>query len=48
MKAYGFEGLMDNKENAYELFGQEAVYEKPNLEDLILYYTGGSRNEKNN
>ena len=48
INAYGFEGLIDNKDNAYELFGEEAVYEKANLEDLILYYTGGSRNEKNN
>ena len=48
INAYGFEGLMDNKDTAYELFGEEAVYEKVNLEDLILYYTRGNISEKNN
>lgn len=48
INAYGFEGLMDNKDIAYELFGEEAVYEKVNLEDLILYYTRGNISEKNN
>lgn len=37
--AFGFEGLMANKEKAYELFGNEAIYEKCTLEDLLLYYT---------
>ena len=39
---------MDNKDTAYELFGEEAVYEKVNLEDLILYYTRGNICVKNN
>lgn len=38
--SYGAEGLMKNKEKAYELFGDEAVYEKCSLEDILLYYTG--------
>lgn len=37
--AFGFEGLIDNKKKAYELFGDEAIYEKCTLEDLLLYYT---------
>ena len=39
--SFGFEGLMDNKEKAYELFGDEALYEKCNLEDILMYYTRG-------
>lgn len=37
--AFGFEGLIANKEKAYELFGNEAIYEKCSLEDILLYYT---------
>ena len=37
--AFGFEGLMSDKNKAYELFGDEAVYEKCTLEDILLYYT---------
>ena len=37
--AFGFEGLISNKKKAYELFGDEAIYEKCTLEDLLLYYT---------
>ena len=37
--AFGFEGLIPNKNKAYELFGNEAIYEKCTLEDLLLYYT---------
>lgn len=37
--AFGFEGLMSNKKQAYELFGDEAIYEKCTLEDILLYYT---------
>ena len=38
---YGAEGLMKDKDKAYELFGEEAVYEKCSLEDILLYYTRG-------
>lgn len=37
--SFGFDGLMANKEKAYELFGNEAIYEKCNLEDILMYYT---------
>ena len=37
--SFNFEGLMDNKKTAFELFGNEAVYEKCNLEDILMYYT---------
>ena len=39
--SFGFEGLMSDKSKAYELFGNEAIYEKCNLEDLLLHYTRG-------
>ena len=43
---YGFSGMMNNRQKAYDLFGEEAVYEKCSLEDLMLYYTeGGIGNE---
>ncbi len=35
---FGFEGLMNNKKRAYELFGDEAVYEKISLDDILIYY----------
>ncbi|UEL48016.1 Vitamin B12 import ATP-binding protein BtuD [Terrisporobacter petrolearius] len=41
--SFGFEGLVKNKEKAYELFGEEAVYDKPNLEDILTYYTRGNK-----
>ena len=34
-----FEGLINGQEKAYELFGNEAIYEKCNLEDILMYYT---------
>lgn len=37
--AFGFEGLIADKKKAYELFGNEALYEKCTLEDILLYYT---------
>ena len=37
--AFGFEGLMANKQKAYDFFGDEVIYEKCTLEDLLLYYT---------
>ncbi len=36
--AFGFEGLISDKSKAYELFGDEAIYEKCTLEDILLYY----------
>lgn len=40
-KSFGFEGITSDKDKAYEMFGNEAVYEKPTLEDIMLYYTRG-------
>lgn len=37
--SFNFEGLINGKEKAYELFGNEAIYEKCNLEDILMYYT---------
>lgn len=41
--SFGFEGLVKNKKNAYELFGEEVVYDKPNLEDILTYYIRGNK-----
>ncbi len=41
--SFGFEGLVKNREKAYELFGEEVVYDKPNLEDILTYYTRGNK-----
>ncbi|MEG2511577.1 MAG: ABC transporter ATP-binding protein, partial [Bacilli bacterium] len=35
----GFEGLTKNKKEAYEIFGEEVIYDKVNLEDILMYYT---------
>lgn len=40
--AFGFEGLVSNKDIAYEMFGEEAIYEKCTLEDILLYCTKGA------
>lgn len=37
---YSFEGLTNNKEKAFDIFGNEVIYERANLEDIMLYYTG--------
>lgn len=41
--AFGFEGLVNNRKKAYEMFGEEALYDKPNLEDILTYYTRGNK-----
>lgn len=41
----GFEGLTNNKKEAYEVFGEEVIYDKVNLEDILMYYTRGGDNE---
>lgn len=38
---FGFKGLVNNKNKAYEIFGEEVLYDKPNLEDILIYYTSG-------
>ncbi|MBO3443997.1 ABC transporter ATP-binding protein [Clostridium sp. CCUG 7971] len=39
--SFGFEGLTSNIKNAKEIFGEEVVYDKANLEDILMYYTRG-------
>lgn len=39
--SFGFEGLTSNHKVAYEIFGEELVYDKANLEDILMYYTRG-------
>lgn len=37
---YNFQGITDNKIKAFEIFGDEVIYEKPTLEDIMVFYTG--------
>ena len=37
---YNFAGLTNNKKKAFEIFGNEVIYERANLEDIMIYYTG--------
>lgn len=39
--SFGFDGLTYNYKEAFEVFGQEVVYDKANLEDILMYYTRG-------
>lgn len=39
--SFGFDGLTYDYKTAYEIFGEEVVYDKANLEDIIMYYTRG-------
>lgn len=35
---FGYEGLIDDKRKAHELFGEEAIYEKCSLDDILVHY----------
>lgn len=35
--AYGFEGLAEDAHRARRWFGNQVVYEKPSLEDIMVY-----------
>lgn len=35
---FGYEGLINDKKRAHELFGNEAVYGKCSLDDILIYY----------
>ncbi|MCR1848300.1 ABC transporter ATP-binding protein [Paeniclostridium sordellii] len=37
--SFGFEGLAKNIKSAYEVFGEEVIYDNANLEDILMYYT---------
>lgn len=39
--SFGFNGMTSNFKNAYEVFGEEVVYDNANLEDILMYYTKG-------
>ena len=39
--AFGFDGLTADYKAAYEIFGEEVVYDKATLEDILMYYTRG-------
>ena len=39
--SFGFDGLTANYKEAFEVFGEEVVYDKANLEDILMYYTRG-------
>lgn len=39
--SFGFDGLTSDYKVAYEIFGDEVVYDKANLEDILMYYTRG-------
>ncbi|EQK43321.1 ABC transporter family protein [[Clostridium] bifermentans ATCC 638] len=39
--SFGFNGMTSNVKNAYEVFGEEVVYDNANLEDILMYYTKG-------
>ncbi|MGG4398158.1 ABC transporter ATP-binding protein [Paenibacillus thiaminolyticus] len=41
--AVGFEGLVDNRQEVAQLFGNYAVFEKPSLEEIIYFTTKGGR-----
>lgn len=39
----GFEGLVNNRQDALQLFGNYVVFDKPSLEDIIYYTAKGGR-----
>ena len=39
--SFGFDGLTYDYKAAYEIFGEEVVYDKADLEDILMYYTRG-------
>ncbi|MCR8645470.1 ABC transporter ATP-binding protein [Paenibacillus sp. N1-5-1-14] len=41
--AIGFEGLIDNKQDAEHLFGSYALFDKPTLEDIMYFTAKGER-----
>ena len=36
--SFGFEALSNYYKKTFNLLGEEAIYEKPSLESLMLYY----------
>lgn len=42
---FGYEGLIDDKRKAYELFGEEAIYEKCSLDNILVHYVKKNKKE---
>lgn len=40
---FGFEGLIRDKNQCKKVFGENIIMEKPNLEDIMLFFTRGGR-----
>ena len=43
---FGFEALVKNKDCIRKTYGDKIIIEKPNIEDIMLYYTGRWQNAK--
>ena len=37
--SFGFDALTSNYKEAFDIFGEEVIYDKANLEDILMYYT---------
>jgi ABC-2 type transport system ATP-binding protein len=42
---FGFEGIVDDKNRSYDVFGNEVVYDTVNLEDILRFYVEARRYE---
>lgn len=42
---FGFEGIVDDKNRSYDVFGNEVVYDTVNLEDILRFYVEARRHE---
>lgn len=45
--SFGFEALTADPKEAFELFGNEAIYEKASIEDIMIYLERGKHNGTN-
>jgi len=45
---FGFEALVKDKNRIRKIYGDKIIIEKPNIEDIMLYYTGRWQNDKSN
>lgn len=44
LNEFGFEGLIRNENDIKNMFGGHAVFDRPSLEDIMLYFAGGKSN----
>jgi ABC-2 type transport system ATP-binding protein len=42
---FGFEGLVRDRKEAEAAFGESALYEKPTIEDIMIYSTRRNQND---